>query len=363
MKSFLKLIKKTTTENESSFIRCSSVHELTIVKNRFIGKNSVVVKKFNDLPREIKKQVSKELQIFKNRIEQLYQEHWNRIKNKVVQVTANKNFQQLHNFNAQKEVYKNSLTKYTIGYQFNLQQNHPLTKTINRINYFCEKMNWEFIPSQDLVSFEENFELLNIGANHPAIGPNDSFVVNSKINLKIPRQYSVLRTHCTSMTAKEIKKYSNDKKERSVYTIGNVYRNDTDDSTHLKQFCQLDVCLIGRNFSLANLKWVLTEFCRFLFGEKNTPRFRNAFFPFTEPSLELDISCSFCKKQGCRVCDYTGWIELLGSGIINQAVLKKCQVEEKVTVLAFGVGIERIAMIRENIQDIRLLYQNNFRTV
>ena len=353
MKEVLELVKKTTKNLESNFAKCSNQHELIIFKNKMIGKNSILIQKFNQLNTEEKKEISKELQIFRNKVNQLYQRYGEMLKIEVKKVKTNNHFQKLHYFNNSNKEYKSYLTKQTVNWNWTLGKKHLLTETINDIHYFCQKMNWQFVPSQDLVSFTENFELLNIGDDHPAIGPNDSFIVDST---KGEKQW-VLRTHCTTMTAKELSKYGREKKERSVYTIGNVYRNDTDDSTHLKQFSQLDVCLIGKNFSIANLKWILIQFCHFIFGKKSEIRFRNSFFPFTEPSIELDIGCSFCQQQGCNTCN-TGWIELLGAGIISEPVLKKCQITDQINALAFGIGIERIVMIREKISDIRLLYQN-----
>lgn len=352
MKEFLELVILSKEKSKFDFAQCTNTHQLTVVKNAIIGKNSSLIKTFNNLPKVAKRQASKELQLCKQEIELLYQTYLKKIATKMAILKINSNFQQLH----QENKANNYLTKQGIDLNFGLGKKHQLTKTIEDLHHFCQKMNWSFVSSKELVPFAQNFELLNIVTDHPAMGPKDSFIVNVENEEK---SKWVLRTHCTSMTAKELKKYGKDNKPRSVYTIGNVYRNDTDDSRHLKQFSQLDVCLIGKEFSLAQLKWILSEFCQFLFGKKQAVRFRNTFFPFTEPSLEVDISCSLCQQKGCSVCNNTGWIELLGAGIINQAVLTKCQVKEKIQALAFGVGIERVVMIREQINDIRTLYTIN----
>ncbi len=370
----MKLLEKVEIkEIEKLFQKCLNQHQLIVAKNQIIGRNAPLIKEFNNLNKAEKIQLSKKVQAVKEMVLVNYKKHLKRVEKLMVEPSINNNFEKQHAKLKNNEYY-NSLLNKNINFSLEIGKAHPLIAMVEKLHTFCQQMNWRFIPSSDLVSFEENFALLNIDPDHPAIGTNDCFIIDSKnwdwqivekekqpTNvLKTAKNNAqwVLRTHTTNMTARELVKYSKNQQTKSVYTIGNVYRNDTDDNTHLKQFMQLDVCLIQPKLSLANLKWILIKFCEFIFDKKTKFQFRNSFFPFTEPSIELDIKCPFC-HHGCSTCDHTGWIELLGAGMIAPKVLKRCQIKEGTTALAFGVGVERIAMLKNKIKDIRLLYQNN----
>ena len=228
-----------------------------------------------------------------------------------------------------------------------------IDRTIYDIIKFFNKLGFDLINGDELVSVEDNFSILNIDENHPAREDHDSFYISKK---------HLLRSHCTAATAKFIKV---DKREEiKIISIGNVYRKDEDDATHSHQFNQLDLVWLRKDLSIKNLKWIVNEFLSSIFNIKNLKtRYRPSHFPFTEPSFEVDIACFKCNSLGCNICKQSGWIEILGAGIFHPNVLLAINVEEKNIGLAFGLGIDRIVMIKYGIKDIRYLYNNDFRVL
>ena len=214
---------------------------------------------------------------------------------------------------------------------------HPISKIIKLMNEWFTQNGYYNDHSNEVESDEYNFEKLNIPENHPARDMHDTFYI-SKLYL--------LRTHNTGSTARMIEKMQN--KPFSSFTIGKVYRNDTDDSTHSHQFTQCDFVSTG-DVSFANLKWTLNSFITYIFGKDIKTRMRPSYFPFTEPSLEFDIY-------------YKGkWLEILGAGMLNINLFKAASIKGNMRGFAAGIGIERIAMIKYNISDIRDLYNNDLR--
>lgn len=235
-----------------------------------------------------------------------------------------------------------------------LLQAHPhwLNNVIQRSCEWFAKMNFKIEQGNEIVSQIENFDLLNINQNHPARINSDSFYFDQKY---------MLRTHNTCHSAKVLLE-ANPKAELRVVTFGNVYRNDTDDATHSHQFSQIDFIWVQKNLSLANLKWIVQNFLNYVFEKKVKVRFRPSFFPFTEPSFEVDVSCATCAQFGCNICKKTGWIEILGSGMINYYVLKNTGYDpNEYNAVAAGIGCERLAMIKYMINDIRYFYNNDTR--
>ncbi|WP_391592106.1 Phenylalanyl-tRNA synthetase alpha subunit [[Mycoplasma] cavipharyngis] len=229
---------------------------------------------------------------------------------------------------------------------------HWLNDILARTCEWFVKMNFQINTGNEVVSFYENFDLLNIGPNHPARLNSDSFYFD---------QTYMLRSHNTAHTAKVLLA-AQPKEDLRIVTFGNVFRNDSDDLTHSHQFVQVDFIWVQKNLSLANLKWVIKNFLEYVFERSIQVRFRPSFFPFTEPSFEVDIACNKCSQNGCNKCKKTGWIEVLGSGMINQHVLKNTGYDpKKFNAIAAGVGIERLAMLKYNINDIRHFYQNDNR--
>lgn len=232
---------------------------------------------------------------------------------------------------------------------FNKGSRHPLNIVIEDIYSFFEKFNFQLINGNEIASVLYNFDYLNIDINHPARNMHDTFFIDSKY---------VLRTHCTCNTA--IVLHNNSLPDVRVFSFGNVYRKDEDDATHSHQFTQIDFIWLKKDFSLGNLKWIINELIKHLFGAKLKTRYRLSYFPFTEPSFEVDVECWKCKQKGCNICKGSGWIEILGAGMLHQNVIKISKTHGIDTGMAAGIGVERIAMLKYGISDIRSFYNNDF---
>ena len=216
------------------------------------------------------------------------------------------------------------------------------------IDYF-KQMNFEIVEGDEVTTIEYNMDRLNIDPYHPARDPKDTFYIDAQ---------KMLRTHCTATTAEVI---ANKDKEIKVLSYGNVYRNDDDDLTHSHQFSQIDIVWVKNNLSINHLKSLIDGLLKHLFGQDIKTRYRLSFFPFTEPSFEVDISCFNCGGKGCSMCKHTGWIEILGAGILHRNVLANANIKSINSGLAAGIGVERIAMLKYGIKDIRDIYNNDFR--
>lgn len=226
---------------------------------------------------------------------------------------------------------------------------HPITQITNRICSIFSRMGFDVVEGPEVETDYYNFEALNIPKNHPARDMQDTFYVSDNV---------VLRTH-TSPTQPRVM----EKRQPPVRIIapGKVYRCDSD-LTHTPMFHQVEGLLVDRHVSFADLKGVLTAFIHQMFDDRTTLRFRPSFFPFTEPSAEVDIRCVICRGKGCRVCSHTGWLEVLGSGMVHPAVFENVGYDtSRYTGFAFGMGVERIAMLKFGIDDIRRYFDNDYR--
>lgn len=227
---------------------------------------------------------------------------------------------------------------------------NPLQIIIEKINNFFLNLSFQIINGNEVVLEKYNFEHLNIKEDHPARDMHDSFYIDKNW---------LLRTHCTAITAELIENRKDN--ELKVISFGNVYRKDDDDSTHSHQFNQLDMVWLGKELSISNLKWLIDSLLKYIFDDSIKTRYRLSYFPFTEPSFEVDVSCFNCNSKGCNICKKTGWIEILGAGILHPNVIKDAKLNSDMVGLAAGIGIDRIAMLKFGIQDIRDIYNNNFR--
>ena len=228
---------------------------------------------------------------------------------------------------------------------------HPLNRIIEEVEDIFVGMGYDVVDGPELETDQYCFERLNLPKGHPARDMQDSFYITPEYLLRT--QTSAVQAH-VMMSNKE-------KTPIRVICPGKVYRRD-DDATHSHQFAQVEGLVIDEKISLADLKGTLEVFMRKMLGENTQLRFRPSYFPFTEPSYEVDVSCFKCGGKGCNLCKQTGWIELLGSGMVHPNVLKMNGYDpEKYTGFAFGTGLDRLAMFKYGITDIRLLYQNDVR--
>lgn len=227
---------------------------------------------------------------------------------------------------------------------------HPNTIALEEVERIFIGMGYEVVEGPEVEYDLYNFEKLNIPANHPAKDEQDTFYINKDI---------VLRTQTSPVQARVMEE---GKLPIRIIAPGRVFRSDEVDATHSPSFHQIEGLVIDRNITFADLKGTLEEFAKELFGEETRTKFRPHHFPFTEPSAEVDVTCFKCGGSGCRFCKGTGWIEILGCGMVHPHVLEMCGIDpEEYTGFAFGVGLERIALLKYEIDDMRLLYENDDR--
>ncbi len=227
---------------------------------------------------------------------------------------------------------------------------HPNTVALNEVEKIFVGMGYEVVEGPEVEYDYYNFEALNIPANHPAKDEQDTFYINGDI---------LLRTQTSSTQIHEMEKGH---LPIRMIAPGRVYRSDEVDATHSPCFHQVEGLVVDKNVTFADLKGTLAEFAKELFGQETKVKFRPHHFPFTEPSAEMDVTCFKCGGKGCRMCKGSGWIEILGCGMVHPNVLQKCNINpDEYSGFAFGMGLERIALLKYEIDDMRLLYENDAR--
>jgi phenylalanyl-tRNA synthetase alpha chain len=226
---------------------------------------------------------------------------------------------------------------------------HPVTRTIERIENIFTRAGFKVVEGPEIEDDYHNFEALNIPAHHPARAMHDTFYFDAK---------TLLRTHTSTV---QVRTMETTKPPIRIICPGRVYRCDSD-VTHTPMFHQVEGLLIDEHVSFADLKGLIADFLQVFFEAELSVRFRPSYFPFTEPSAEVDVQCVVCRGQGCRVCKQSGWLEVLGCGMVHPRVLQMSGIDpEKYTGLAFGMGVDRLAMLRYQIKDLRLLFDNDLR--
>ena len=237
------------------------------------------------------------------------------------------------------------------GVSYNVGGRNPWHIIIDEISEIFLGMGFEIADGPEVESDHYNFELLNIPKDHPARDMQDTFYINENV---------LMRTHTSPVQAHAMEA-ANGKPVR-IICPGKTYRRDDDDATHSHQFAQIEGLVIDKDINIGHLKATLELFAKKMFGEKREIRLRSSYFPFTEPSVEVDISCANCGGKGCSMCKGTGYIEILGGGMVHPNVLKMNGYDPEVySGFAFGIGIERVAMLRYGIDDTRKFYQNDVR--
>lgn len=308
-------------------------HKLKLFKDKYLGRKGLIADLFSSL-KDVSSQDRPEAGKILNELRNSLIEHIEKIITKV----------------------SNSDTKRNVG-DLTLPEDpylvggiHPLTHTLNDINAIFTKLGFSTVYGPEVDTDFFNFEALNIPKHHPARDMQDTFYVKEGI---------VLRTH-TSNT--QIHTMMKNEPPIKIIAPGRVFRNEDISVRSYCLFHQVEGLYIDKNVSFADLKGVLNHFAREMFGENVKTRFRPSFFPFTEPSAEMDVSCFFCKQKGCNICKYEGWLEILGCGMVDPEVYKSVDYDyEKWSGYAFGMGIERIAMLKYGVKDIRLFYEGDTR--
>lgn len=238
------------------------------------------------------------------------------------------------------------------GRPVNKGNHHPLTRVIEEVEDLFIGMGYTVAEGPEVETDFYNFEALNLPKSHPARDMQDSFYITEE---------TLMRTHTSPVQARTMEKHKGQGPVK-IICPGKVYRRDNDDATHSHQFMQIEGLVIDENISMSDLKGTLEVFAKQVFGKEREIRLRPSFFPFTEPSVEIDISCKICGGKGCSVCKGTGWIEVLGGGIVHPNVLEMAGFDsKKYSGFAFGIGVERIAMLKYGVDDIRHFYTNDVR--
>lgn len=239
------------------------------------------------------------------------------------------------------------------GDELNIGVPHILTQVMEEIEDVFLGLGYEIIEGYEVEQDHYNFERMNIPKDHPARDMQDSFYINDEV---------LLRTHTSPIQARTMEKHDFSKGSLRMISPGKVFRRDSDDATHSHQFHQIEGLVVAEDITMGDLKGTLEVLLKKMFGEDREIRLRPSYFPFTEPSVEVDISCFKCGGEGCNVCKQTGWIEILGAGVIHPSVLEMSGIDStKYSGFAFGLGPDRVAMLKYGVNDIRYFYQNDLR--
>ncbi|RBS03839.1 phenylalanine-tRNA ligase alpha subunit [Enterococcus faecalis] len=230
---------------------------------------------------------------------------------------------------------------------------HILTQVMEEIEDIFLGMGYQVVEGYEVESDHYNFERMNLPKDHPARDMQDTFYISDEM---------LIRTHTSPVQARTMEKHDFSKGALRMISPGKVFRRDTDDATHSHQFHQIEGLVVDKNVTMGDLKGTLEVMMKKMFGEDRKIRLRPSYFPFTEPSVEVDVSCFKCGGAGCNVCKHTGWIEILGAGMVHPDVLQMSGIDPtEYSGFAFGLGPDRVAMLRYGVNDIRNFYQNDLR--
>ena len=323
-------------EADSLLKEVKNKNEFAEIKAKILGKNSKLseaMEKLKNLPRESKAEFGKGLNIAKQKLVAKFDEVLKELDKKEIE----------------EKIASQKIDITLPGRECDKGSIHPFEIIVNEVEEFFLGMGYKIAEGDEVEKDLYNFELLNIPHDHPSRDMQDSFFIDEE---------TLLRSH-TSSVQSHVMQEAHGQGPVKVICPGKVYRRD-DDATHSHQFGQIEGLVIAEKVSLGDLMETLTLLMRKLFGEKREVRFRPSYFPFTEPSVEVDVSCFNCGGKGCSLCKNSGWIEVLGAGMVHPNVLRMNGFDDKkYQGFAFGVGIERLAMLKYGIDDIRKFYQND----
>ena len=253
----------------------------------------------------------------------------------------------------EKKLSEEALDVTLPGKQVSHGSRHVLTQIMEEIEDTFVGMGYQVIEGTEVESDHYNFERMNLPKDHPARDMQDTFYISDDL---------LLRTHTSPVQARTMEKHDFSKGALRMISPGKVFRRDTDDATHSHQFHQIEGLVVDKGITMGDLKGTLEVLLKELFGADRNIRLRPSYFPFTEPSVEVDVSCFKCGGKGCNVCKHTGWIEILGAGMVHPDVLEMSGIDSKeYSGFAFGLGPDRIAMLRYGVNDIRNFYSNDVR--
>ena len=331
-------------EATQAIASCSDLKELGTVKLKYLSKKGLVAQAMSaisSVPAEQKPAFGKAVNELKNKLWVLLQEKSTQLKSTTKEEEA-------------------SIDVTMPGANYELGHKHILTKVLEDISDIFLKLGFRIIEGPEIETEFNNFTGLNIPLEHPSREAFDTFYIDAG-DPKIKNKNLLLRSHTSPVQIRAMSKY---KPPLAIIVPGRVYRPDAVDASHSFMFHQVEGFLVDKNITFADLKGVLEFFIKDFFGSDTKMRFRPHYFPFTEPSAEVDISCIICKGKGCSVCSRKGWLEILGCGMIHPNVLRAVKHDvKKYNGFAFGMGVERMAMLKYRINDIRLFFDNDLRFI
>jgi phenylalanyl-tRNA synthetase alpha chain len=323
-------------EAESIVTRANDLNALDQARVQYLGKKGVLtqyLKQLGNLPAEERPKMGQAV----NQAKQVLQESINVRREALEQSALNE------------KLAAETIDITLPGRSRDIGGVHPVTRTMQRIEEYFGRLGFDVAEGPEIESDYHNFTALNIPDNHPARAMHDTFYI---------KEDTLLRTHTSPV---QIRVMENKEPPLRVIAPGRVYRCDSD-ITHTPMFHQVEGFMVDKDVTFAHLKGMINDFLLNFFEEDLKVRFRPSYFPFTEPSAEVDIQCVMCKGEGCRVCSHTGWLEVLGCGMIHPQVLKNVNIDnEEYTGFAFGMGVERLTMLRYGVNDLRLFFENDLR--
>jgi len=333
MDDLLSRLDQLQKETEADSAGLSDATLLEQFRIKYLGRKGAIqqiLERLKELPPDRKKEVGKRANLLKAKLEQIYQEASGRLSAGQVRSTGD-------------------FFDYTLpGLQYSITKLHPLTVVTSQIVEIFYRLGFELATGPEIETDYYNFEALNFPAWHPARDMQDSFYLDNNY---------LLRTHTSPV---QIRTFESKKPPLKILAPGRVYRHEAINVRSYSTFYQVEGFYVDKNVTLADLKGTLFAFVKAFYGEKIKARFRPSYFPFTEPSAEVDISCILCTGKGCSLCKHSGWLEILGCGMIHPNVFRNVGYDpEKWTGYAFGLGVDRIALQKLRIPDIRLLYEND----
>ncbi len=323
-------------ELEREIASVSEQEKLLKIKSKYIGKGGIVtnlISRIKEIPPDQRKEYGRKVNLIKEKVEELIAKKQEEIKREEERRRLEREWEDI-----------------TVPVEPLVGHIHPLTRTLDRIIDIFRSMGFRVKEGPEIELEKYNFDMLNIPPDHPARDMQDTFYVN--------KEGYLLRTHTSPV---QIRVMLEEKPPIYMVAPGKVYRRD-DDPTHSPMFHQVEGLAVSEDVNFGNMKFVIEEFLKTFFEENVPVRFRVSYFPFTEPSAEVDIGCVICEGKGCRVCKETGWLEVMGCGMVHPAVLENCGIDsQRYQGFAFGMGVERLCMLYYGIDNIKLFYENDLR--
>ncbi|MEJ7556063.1 MAG: phenylalanine--tRNA ligase subunit alpha [Aquificaceae bacterium] len=328
--------QKVQEELEGSIEAVKDLSQLQQLKAKYLGKSGLITQAIARI-REVPPEERKEYGLRVNRLKEFAEELFKKKEEELKALEIEKKLSQ-------------EWIDLSVPLETELGSLHPITQTMKRIRDIFVSMGFSVMEGPEIELEEYNFDLLNIPKEHPAREMQDTFYIN--------KEGYLLRTHTSPV---QIRAMLSQKPPIYMIAPGKVYRRD-DDPTHSPMFHQVEGLAVDRDISFGHMKYTIETFLKEFFEVDVPVRFRASYFPFTEPSAEVDIGCVICGGSGCRVCKESGWLEVMGCGMVHPQVLKNCQIDpEEYQGFAFGMGVERLAMLYFGIDNIKLFYENNLR--